>query len=152
LWMPIWSGRGLSDSLQWYYFQALGTVAFLVPLSLTLLIVALRPPRPRLRRFISEPSVVVGLSVLFVLAVNTALLLTIMGLAGWSVATFTGGKVFYYCRLIAEQTEMAVGSTWFIQGVSGRCRPSRSWIDISAWALGACWIILAMASVVFTLL
>ena len=28
MWMPIWSG--FPDSLQWYHFQALGTVAFLL--------------------------------------------------------------------------------------------------------------------------
>jgi hypothetical protein len=150
MWMPVWSG--FPDSLQWYHFQALGTVAFLTPLSLTLLVIALRPPRPRLRRVISEPAAIVGLSAFFVLVINTALLLTIMVLVGWPLATFTGGKVLYYCRLLAEQTGMAVGAAWFIQAVSGRCRRSKSWVDISGWVLGACWIMLAVASAVFTLL
>jgi hypothetical protein len=148
--MPIW--RGLPDSLESYYFQALGTVAFLTPLSLTLLGIALHQPRAQRRRVISEPAGIVGLSVLFVLVLNTALLLAIMVLVGWSMATFTGGKVLYYCRLLAEQTGMAVGAAWFIQAVSGRCRRARSWVDIVGLVLGACWIILAIASVVFTLL
>jgi hypothetical protein len=148
--MPIWNG--MPDSLQRYYFQALGAVAFLTPLSLTLLAIALRQPRPRLRRVVSEPAVVVGLSVLFVLAINTALLWAIMGMVGFSMATFTGGKVFYYCRLLAEQSGMAVGATWFIQIISGRFRKPRGWMDLLGSVLGVCWILLAVSSVVFTLL
>jgi hypothetical protein len=148
--MPIWSG--FPDSLQWYYFQALGMASFLAPLSLTLLVIAWRRDRPRLRRVVSGPAAVVGLSAFFVLVINTTLLLTIMGLVGWSPSTFTGGKVFYFCRLLAEQTGMAIGSAWLIPLISGRCPGSRSWIDISGWILGACWILLAVASIVFTLL
>jgi hypothetical protein len=129
MWMPIWTG--FPDSLQWYYFQALGTVAFLTPLSLTLLVIVWRQPRHRLNRVATNPAAIVGLSAVFVLVINTALLLTIMGLVGWPLATFTGGKVLYYCRLLAEQTGMAVGAGWFIQAVSGRCRRSKSWVDIS---------------------
>jgi hypothetical protein len=119
---------------------------------LTLLAVTLRQPRPPLRRVISEPAAVVGLSVLFVLAINTALLLAVMGLVGWSLATFTGGKVLYYCRLLAEQTGMAVGSAYLAQAVGGRCRKPRGWMDVSGWVLGCCWMMLAIVSVVFTLL
>jgi hypothetical protein len=150
MWMPMW--RGVPESFQLYHFRALAMVAFLIPLSLSLLAIVLRPPRPRFRRLASEPAVVVGLSAFFVLVIDTALLLMLMGLVGWSMSTFTGGKVIYYCRLLAEQTGMAISTTWLIQAVSGRCRRPRSWIDISAWVLGAWWIILAVASVVFTLL
>jgi hypothetical protein len=148
--MPIW--RTLPDSLQRYYFQALGTVALLVPLSLCLLVVALRSPRPRLRRVVSEPAAVVGLSVLFVLIVDTALLLAVMGLAGGSPSTFANGKVLYYCRLLAEQAGMVVGSVWHMQAIGGRWPRSRNWMDIAGWVVGAYWIILAIISVAFTLL
>jgi hypothetical protein len=148
--MPIW--RGFPDSLQWYHFQALGTVAFLTPLSLSLLVIALRPPRLRRRRLVTEPAIIVGLSAFVVLVIDTASLLMIMVLVGWSVSTFTGGKVIYYCRLLAEQTGMAIATAWLVQAVSTGCRKPRSWIDISAWVLGACWIIVAAASVIFTLL
>jgi hypothetical protein len=147
--MPVWNG--FPDSLQWYYFQALGLVAFLAPLSLTLLVIALRPS-PRLRQVAPEPAGVVGLSTLFVLTVNTALLCVAMGLVGFSMATFTGGKVLYYCRLMAEQIGMAVGSIWLIQAVSGQFRRPSDWIDAIAFLLGACWILLALASIVFTLM
>jgi hypothetical protein len=125
---------------------------FLTPLSLTLLLIALLPPRPHLRRLVFQPAVIVGVSALFVLIVNTALLLTIMSLVGSPLATFTGGKVLYFCRLLAEQTGIAVGVTWFIQAVGGRSRRPQSWVDISGLVLGACWIILALASATFTLL
>ena len=148
--MPPWTE--IRASLMWYYFQALGTVAFLTPLSLTLLVIALRQPRPRLHRVASEPAAIVGLSAAFVLVINTALLLTIMGLVGRPLVMFTGGWVLYYCRLLAEQTGMAVGAAWFIQAVSGRCRRSKSWVDVSGWVLGACWLMLAVACAGFTLL
>ncbi|MDR3623216.1 MAG: hypothetical protein P4L85_27935 [Paludisphaera borealis] len=150
IWMPVWSG--LPNSPQWYYFQALGMVAFLAPLSLTLLVIALRPPRPRLGRVASTPAGVVGFSVLFVLAVDTALLVTVMGLVGFSLATFTDGKVLYFCRLLAEQTGMAIGSAWFIRVTCGRCHKPTGWVDYTGLVLGACWILLAVASIVFTLL
>ena len=35
MWMPLW--HGIPDSLQLYYFQGVATVAFLIPLSLSLL-------------------------------------------------------------------------------------------------------------------
>jgi hypothetical protein len=149
MWMPVW--EGVPDSLQRLYFEALGTVAFLTPLSLTLLVIALLPPRRRLRRVVFQPAVIVGLSAFFVLIVNTALLRAIMSLVGSPHATFSSGKVLYFCRLLAEQTGMAVGATWFIQAVGGRCRRPTSWVDIFGWVLAACWIILALASAVFTL-
>jgi hypothetical protein len=99
-----------------------------------------------------EPAAVVGLSTFVVLATNTVLLLVIMILMGWSVATFTDGKVLYYCRLLAEQTGMAIGSAWFIQALGGRCRNAAGWANRSAWLVGACWILLALASAAFTLL
>lgn len=148
--MPIWTD--FPESLQWFHFQALGTVAFLTPLSLTLLVIAWRQPRRARRRVASEPAGLVGLSAFFVWVVDTALLLAIMGLVGWPLATFTGGKVMYYCRLIAEQTGMVIGAAWFIQAVGGRCRRPRSWVDVTGWLLGACWILLGLASAVFTLL
>ena len=129
-----------------------GGVAFLAPFSLTLLAIAVRQPRTRLRRVVAEPAAIVGLSSLFILVTNTALLLGVMVLVGWSMATFTGGKVLYYCRLLAEQTGMAIGSAWLLQLLSGRRRRSAGWIDISAWVVGACWILLALASAVFTLM
>ena len=89
-----------------------GGVAFLAPFSLTLLAIAVRQPRTRLRRVVAEPAAIVGLASLFILVTNTALLLGVMVLVGWSLATFTGGKVLYYCRLLAEQTGMAIGSAW----------------------------------------
>ena len=129
-----------------------GGVAFLAPFSLTLLAIAVRQPRTRLRRVVAEPAAIVGLASLFILVTNTALLLGVMVLVGWSMATFTGGKVLYYCRLLGEQTRMAIGSAWLLQLLSGRRRRSTGWIDISAWVVGACWILLAFASAVFTLM
>jgi len=148
--MAVW--RGFPDSRQWYYFQSLGAVVVLTPLSLAPLALAFRHPRASLPDLVGEPAAVVGLSTLFVLAINTALLLTVIGLAGGSLETFTGGKVFYFCRSLAEQTGMAVGSGWLIQAVGRRVRKPRTWLDASGWLLGICWMILAVISVVFTLL
>jgi hypothetical protein len=148
--MPIWSG--FPDSLQWYYFQALGTTAFLTPFSLTLLLIEFRQPRLELTHLLTKPVGLVGFSVLFILTVDTALLALFMVLVGWPMATITGGKVFYYCRLIAEQTGMAVGSGFFIQISSRRYRKPSGWLDISGTVLAVCWMVLGIVSVLFTLL
>src|SRR5262245_33544671 len=76
--IPMLQDRSLRDSPQWYYFQALGTTALLMPLSLSLLVMALRKPRPLLRRMLGHPAMVVGLSALVVFAIDSALLLSIM--------------------------------------------------------------------------
>jgi hypothetical protein len=148
--MDIW--RDFPVSLQWYYFQALGGVAFLAPLSLTLLAVALRQSGPTARGVVDGPAGILGVTVLFVLLINTLLLLTIWLLAGWSAATFTGGKVLYYCRLLAEQTGMAIGSVGIARALDCRWRRPTGWVAISAWALGGSWILLSVLSASFTLL
>jgi hypothetical protein len=149
-WMPIWSA--FRNSRRWYYLQALGTVAFLAPMSLSLLVVALRPPRPRIARVAAEPAGVVGFSTLLILAVDTAILLVLIGLVGFSSLMFTSARILFYCRLPAEQTGMTIGAAWFIRALSGRCRRPSGWIDFAAIALGACWIVLAVASIAFTLM
>ena len=55
-------------------------------------------------------------------------------------------------RLLAEQTGMTIGTAWFVHAMSGRCRGPSGWIDFTAIALGACWIVLAVASIAFTLM
>jgi hypothetical protein len=134
------------------HFQALGGVAFLAPLSLTLLAVALRQSGPPARGVVDGPAGILGVTVLFVLLINTLLLLTIWLLAGWSAATFTGGKVLYYCRLLAEQTGMAIGPVGIARALDCRWRRPTGWVAISAWALGGFWILLSVLSASFTLL
>ncbi|WP_165074934.1 hypothetical protein [Paludisphaera rhizosphaerae] len=148
--MAIW--RQVPDSLQRYYFQALGTVALLAPLSLTLLAIALlRAGRP-LRGVLADPAGVVGAATLLVLIADTAVLLAIWLATGWTLAQFTDGKVLYYCRLLAEQTGMAIAAAAVLRAASPRPARPLDWVDLFAWALAAAWILLALASAAFTLL
>ena len=145
--MPIW--RTMPPSLEGYYFHAMALVALLTPLSLTMLIMALRQPRPPLRRVVSEPAVVVGLAVLFIFTFNTLVVGAVMGLVG-SLEIFTGGKVLYYCRMVAEQTGMAIATAWFTNALSGRFRGPVGTMDFAGGLLGLCWILLALLSMIFT--
>ena len=151
--MPALQDRSLRDSPQWYYFQALGTTALLIPLSLSLLAVVLRPPRPRFRRMLDRPAVIVGLTVLVVFAIDTAILLVFMMLVGFSQFNFVGGQALYYCRMLAEQSGMCLAVAWFTRAIARRCRGPMAcgWLDRLGWAL-ACWVLLAIGSSLFTLL
>jgi hypothetical protein len=148
---PVWTALP-SDSLQWYWFQALGTITILVPLSLALLVLALRPPRPRLRRVARRPAPVVGLAALLVLALNVVVLLTVMGLLGRPYEDFTNGKNIYFCRLVSVQAGMAIALTWSVQALGGCYRRQANWLDVFGWVIGACWISLAVASSFWDLL
>lgn len=147
---PIMSAS--HDSIQWYYFQALGATALLAPMSLTLLVLSLRQPRPRMHRLVQEPAVIVGLATLFILIINTALLFAVVALLGSNTAIFGQGKVLYFCKMLTEQVGMSIAVAWLIRAVGGRRRSRKTWLDIPGWALGACWISLAIVSAVYTLL
>jgi hypothetical protein len=94
----------------------------------------------------------VGGTALLVLTVNTLLLVTLMLMVGWTIAVFTGGKVLYYCRLLAEQTGMAIAASCFVQALGGHLHKPKNWLDVSAWLLGSSWVLLSVLSAVFTLL
>jgi hypothetical protein len=151
--MPIMRSEILRDSPQWFYFQALGLTALLVPLSLGLLVLVGRQPRPGFRRRLGRPAALVGLTVLIVFAIDTAILLVLMMLVGFSRFHFAGGKVFYYCRLLGEQTGMCLATACCSRAIAGRCRGPMSshWLDLLGWAIGVCWILLAIGSAFFTL-
>lgn len=148
--MEIW--RQVPDSLQRYHFQALGTVALLAPLSLTLLAIALlRAGRP-LRGVLAEPAGVVGAVTLIVLVADTAVLMAILLATGWTLAQFTDGKGLYYCRLLADQTGTAIAAAGVLRAASPRPARPLDWVDLFAGALAAAWILLGLASAAFTLL
>jgi hypothetical protein len=152
--MAIMQDTSFRGSLQWFYFHALGLTTLLVPLSLGLLMMALRQPHPRLSRMLDRPALVVGLTVLIVFATNTAIRLALMGFVGFSISSFFGGKIFYYFRLLAEQTGMCLLVAWVPRAIAGRCRGpvSCGWLDRLGWALWSCWVLLAIGSSIFTLI
>jgi hypothetical protein len=150
---PIMQDRSFRGSVQWFYFQALGLTALLVPLSLSLLAMALRQPRPRFRRMLDPPAVIVGLTTLVVVTTDTTTLLTVRALVGPLTFDFPGSRVFYHGRMLAEQTGMCLLAAWCPRALAGRCRGPRGcgWLDRLGWALGAWWVLFAIGSAFFTL-
>lgn len=150
----IMQDRSFRNSPQWYYFQALGTTALLVPLSLSLLVMASRKPRPPVRWTLDSPAMIVGLSALVVFAINTAILLLFMSLVGLSKFSFAGGSSIYFGRMLAEQTGMCLLVAWCSRAIAGRCRGpvGCGWLDRLGWAIGSCWVLLAIGSLLFTLI
>jgi hypothetical protein len=112
---------------------------FAAMLSLGLIFVRLRRPRPRMVRVMRQPGMVAAVAVAATLAVSA--------LAWSSYDLFTGGgwsrgaSVARYCRIHGDKFGGAVAAAWVGLAIAGRWRPERSWVDRAGRVLGAFWIV-----------
>ncbi len=116
-------------------------------LSLALLILRFRSPRPRRRRMFSQPGVMACVSV-SATAIITALLallsLMIPALRG------TGGDPLNgFLVLGSSACGFAVAVSWMTLVLVGRWRPERGWIDRMGRVLGLYWMSLAPVEAMF---
>ncbi|MDG3006310.1 hypothetical protein [Paludisphaera mucosa] len=126
----------------WIAYQAMGATYLLLPLSLTLLACSMKRSR---RRMSSHPAAALGLTAFFVGAVNGLLVVMRLPYANLAQPYEIEVLVQGYSAWVAQQTAMAASTNAFIQAVSGRLRRPRAWLDVSVWALGVCWVVVALA-------
>jgi hypothetical protein len=112
---------------------------FAAMMSLGLIIVRLRRPRPRLVRVMRQPGMVASCAAAVALAV-TALGWTsydVIHTGGWSARD----SIARYCRIHGAKFGPAVGAAWLGLWFAGRWRPERGWIDRAGRALGVFWLV-----------
>ena len=128
-----------------HYFTFLMTPGFAC-LSLAVLVLRLRRPRPILRRLARQPgfvactatAIVLGIRMANLASVGGVLRLDLPGHSFWGHILEDGMRDSM--ESIPSDVGCAVAVAWTIQGLGGRWRPEPSWIDRTGRVLGAFWI------------
>jgi hypothetical protein len=103
----------------------------------------LHAPRPRRRRLVLQPGLVGAVAVLFVLILESILLVgsaRIDGRFGWSTPTRVAEFATNGVVLLAHHAGWAVAVSWLTLALIGRWRPEPSWVDRWGRLLGCTWI------------
>jgi hypothetical protein len=158
--LPSWH-RGMSFMEVWYWTYHKSCVLQIssMPLSMMLLILRLRQPRPRFKRLMRQPGTVACWAVFFVVGLRIlgvlegALLARIVGVRwhemvfdwpwvdefGWDALPLV---VFTWAQDLAPQMCLAVAVTWSLLAVSGQWHPEPSWIDRMGRVIGIYYILM----------
>ncbi len=123
----------------------------LAALSLAMLLIRLRHPRPPRLRLIRQPGLVASLGV--TVALGIPLLLTLLQLlleqfrgTGQAAATMPAGLIPSHLSEIACRTirpdlaGIVVLAGWLVLALGGRCRRERQWIDRGGIIVGLGWV------------
>ncbi|MEW4568218.1 hypothetical protein AB1L88_10150 [Tautonia sp. JC769] len=124
----------------------MGAARLLACGSIAVLIVRLRPPRPRRARLISQPGTVaaaVTAAYLLVVAAGFVLAVVIRAKYKPTWSDYAGQAVPPY------EIAQAIGAVWLVLAFAGRWRPERCWIDRLGIAIGLAWIGLTVGSNLF---
>ena len=118
----------------------------LVSLSVAILILRLRKPRPVLRRLTRQPGWVACTVTVIVLGIRTANLSSVAGVLildlkgnsfwGWFLDVAMADDI----KLVPSDIGCAVAAAWTIQKIGGRWRLEPCWIDRAGRVLGTLWI------------
>ena len=115
---------------------------FLAPLTLAVLVMRLREPRPRLRRLCRQPGFV-ALSSAAMMIVANLLTVIIFHLKRDPERLLVKDSVIGLFSFL-ESTQPSVGSAvagaWFIQAISSHWRSEATWIDRIGRILGVLWV------------
>ncbi len=150
--------RGMSLMQVWYWAYHRGCMLQVssIILSLTLLALRLRQPRPRFRRLMRQPGTVACWAILLVVLlrllgmVEGALLARAVGLR-WHQIVFDVDEidrayslplVFTGAADLAPQMCLAVAVSWALLLVGGQWRAEPSWIDRMGRVLGTYYILM----------
>jgi len=125
-----------------YWFDAVSPL--LTAWALTLIVLALRPPRARFRRLLSRPGVVVcmasaGAAVL--VAIRVTIMVCCMTVKGRGDQWI---RMFWWNLIPAVAS--AVAMAWLLILLGGRWRRSADWIDAAGRALGLAWFALDLTT------
>jgi hypothetical protein len=131
------SGFGGAPSMRRYFLIEYALNAILPPvvsLTIAVLFLRLRQPRPRLRRVFLQPGAAACATATLAFMVAIVLIMSLWAAGSTLVHTY---NVFVASGQIASYTIMG---GWLVLILSGRWRPDRSWIDRAGIAIGAIWI------------
>jgi hypothetical protein len=138
---PIRSFDDLSDATHW--------VADLLPCAvvwtMAVLLLALRRPRPPLRRMVNEPGFAACLTASVIVLIGVPIGVASESLvyvgAGHPVAEIDWAAVnLYTLGNLPSMISIAIAAAWIVQCVCGRWRSRSTWIDRLGRATGCFWI------------
>jgi hypothetical protein len=139
-----------SQPMRWYWYQTMGAAPLLSTWSLALTALALRQPRPGLRRLFRRPPLIVGLMVV------VALLVEAIPVATYLIKNRTTAlpedKVLYVFISMPGRVGTAILGLGIIRALTGGCRRRSGWQDRIGWVLGAAWVLLGAAINFFRML
>jgi hypothetical protein len=118
--------------------RAVATINGLVPptlaaLTLAVLVLRLRRPRPRLRRVFRQPGAVASAAVATSAVLGALMVAYSAAVSGWSDPNLPIG-------ITAAMAASLVTGSWMALAIGGRWHPERSWPDRAGRTLGWWWV------------
>lgn len=131
---------------------------WLAPWTVALLLLRLRPPRPRRRHLWRRPGFVAGAAATFVLATGAAAIVAVLAyryLTTWRTSYWVWflPPLFMHCAFdlrLSSLVGAAVAVGWMTLLLGGRWRAEPVWIDRLGRVLGCCWIALFLMDCLLT--
>jgi hypothetical protein len=153
----IWiADQGLPDLHTWSTTQALVTCSDLtvyllplvIPWTLLLLVLRMRPPRPIGRRIWRQPGMAACLAAVLgwfwtIFPLLLAMNVEYVARSRRSI-TPTDWAQKYLSDELFMYIGLAIAATWFVQYLSGRWRRPADWIDRMGRVLGSLWILIGL--------
>lgn len=105
--------------------------------TLAFLAIRLRKPRPRFRRLMRQPGTAACVAAAFVMAVEGAMAMAVIGAVGAPDLENFYIKMLPY---LFESAAVAVAAVWSVAALAGRWKPEPGWVDRTGRVIGAAWI------------
>jgi hypothetical protein len=121
-----------------------GSWALLTSLSLAILFLRLKPPRPVVRRLMSRPGDAACAASLLATASTGFLYLVVF--INWKLFSSSGIGPSDAPIICVLANGPAVMATWFIMALGRRWRPERDWIGLLGRALAVGWVLVFFAA------
>ncbi len=127
------------------YLLLVGGPPFLACLSVALLVLRLRPPRPR--RPARQPGTAASLAVVVTLLLGGGLLFTVLGFLWCRGDLDLSADDAILSFLLSPLITTTIVASWLWRACDGGLRPEPSWIDRAGRANAAAWIALGTLAV-----
>jgi hypothetical protein len=121
-----------------------------LPLTLALIPLRLRKPRPRGWRLWCQP----GMSAEIAVAVSLAHFLLLRSLSDYlnaarTIVSSPDGLLAQITLLLPSKASCTVAAMWVVLALSGRWKAEKTWIDRTGRILGLYWIVYPIVSLLF---
>jgi hypothetical protein len=116
--------------------------AWLAPLSLAVLALKLRGPRPSIDMLAQQPGAVACGAAASIMAVRVAFFFAMRAVRGRGFEW----QGYFVRPYLASQVGAAVVASWIVLALGRRWRPEPSWVDRMGRLLGACWVLVFLVA------
>lgn len=119
---------------------------YIIALTLVLIPLRWRRPRPPVTRILRQPGTVACLATIGAIATASAILIVCEWIGdmarGFPPPTSYSSNAWYWSNVVGFFIPAAVGGAWAALALGGRWSPERSWLDRAGRVLGFYWLVL----------